>query len=81
MASDEERRPEADAQAPTAGVTSRGIWSLAWPTMLSMGTFTIVRMTDFAMVGDLGPEALAAVGVGGQFYWLLESLVSLSSAG
>lgn len=81
MASDEDRRPAATSADAEVGVTSLGIWALAWPTMISMGTFTIVRMTDFAMVGDLGPEALAAVGVGGQFYWLIESLVTLSSGG
>ena len=68
-------------EGEAVGVTSLGIWSLAWPTMLSMGTFTIVRMTDFAMVGDLGPEALAAVGVGGNFYWLVESFITVSSGG
>ena len=30
--------------------------------MVSMGVGTLVRFTDFAMVGDLGPGALAAVG-------------------
>ncbi len=65
----------------TLGVTHQGIWSLAWPTMAAMGAGTIVRFTDFAMVGELGPSALAAVGVGGQFYWLLESLAAVAPAG
>jgi len=62
-------------------VTHQGIWSLAWPTMAAMGAGTIVRFTDFAMVGNLGPSALAAVGLGGHFYWLLESLGAIAPAG
>jgi putative MATE family efflux protein len=65
----------------TLGATDQGIWSLAWPTMAAMGAGTVVRFTDFAMVGDLGPSALAAVGLGGQFYWLLESLAAIAPAG
>ena len=49
--------------------------------MAAMGAGTIVRFTDFAMVGDLGPSALAAVGIGGQFYWLLESIGAVAPAG
>lgn len=64
-----------------AGVTPLGIWALAWPTMLVMGAGTIVRFADFGMVGDLGPEATAAVGVGGGFYWLIESMTSVGSIG
>lgn len=73
--------PEASGPVSALGVTDLGIWALSWPTMISMGAFTIVRFTDFAMVGDLGPTALAAVGVGGQFYWLIESLAAIAPAG
>jgi putative MATE family efflux protein len=58
-----------------------GIWSLAWPTMASMGAGTVVRFTDFAMVGSLGPAALAGVGLGGQFSWLLEAIGAIAPAG
>ena len=68
------------AESPM-GVTSQGIWSLAWPTMAAMAAATVVRFTDFAMVGSLGPSALAGVGVGGQFYWLLESIGAVAPAG
>jgi putative MATE family efflux protein len=49
--------------------------------MASMGAGTVVRFTDFAMVGSLGPAALAGVGIGGQFSWLLESLAAVAPAG
>lgn len=49
--------------------------------MAAMAAATVVRFTDFAMVGSLGPSALAGVGVGGQFYWLLESIGAIAPAG
>lgn len=73
--------PPVSPAPPALGVTDQGIWALAWPTMAAMGAATLVRFTDFAMVGDLGPSALAAVGVGGNFYWLLESLTAIAPGG
>lgn len=69
------------AATADAKVGSLGIWSLAWPTMASMGAGTVVRFTDFAMVGSLGPAALAGVGLGGQCSWLLESIGAVAPAG
>lgn len=76
-------RPASDPSRPETvlGVTQSRIWALAWPTMAAMGAGTIVRFTDFAMVGGLGPSALAAVGVGGQFYSLIESIGVVAPAG
>ena len=68
------------ADAPL-GPTRQGIWALAWPTMATMGAGTLVRFTDFSMVGGLGPSALAGVGLGGNFYWLLESLTAIAPTG
>lgn len=74
--------PPVESEAHEAlGVTPLGIWALSWPTMLAMGAGTVVRLTDFAMVGDLGPAATAAIGIGGNFYWLIESLASVPSLG
>jgi putative MATE family efflux protein len=58
-----------------------GIWELAWPTIVSFASVTAVRWADFAMVGSLGPDALAAVGLGGQVYWLIQSLGMLVPTG
>lgn len=33
------------------------------------------------MVGPLGPEALAAVGLGGQVYWLVQAVANLAPTG
>ena len=66
---------------PKLGITEQGVWQLAWPTMAAMGAGTVVRFTDFVMVRDLGPSTLAAVGVGGQFYWFIESLGAIAPGG
>ena len=72
-----ERPPEPLAVAPS----SLGVWELAWPTIVAFGAQTLVRFADFAMVGSLGPEALAAVGLGGQVYWLVQSIAMLVPTG
>lgn len=53
--------------------TTREIWSLAWPTMLSQVFITIVQLVDIAMVGRIGPNAQAAVGYATQFFFLSQS--------
>lgn len=65
-----DKPPEPLAASPQA----LGVWELAWPTILSLLMQTAVRWADFAMVGSLGPVALAAVGLGGQTYWLFQSV-------
>jgi len=72
-----DKPPEPLAVAPAA----LGVWELAWPTIVSFGAYTLVRAVDFAMVGSLGPDALAAVGLGGQIYWLVQSIAMLVPTG
>jgi putative MATE family efflux protein len=60
---------------------SLGVWALAWPTIVGFGAQTLVRFADFVMVGGLGPEALAAVGLGGQVYWLVQAVANLVPTG
>ena len=66
-----EKPPEPLAPSPQA----LGVWELAWPTIISMLTMTMVRWADIMMVGDLGAEAVAAVSGGGHFYWFLQNFV------
>jgi len=68
-------------ESPSVSPEQLGVWALAWPTIVSFGAQTFVRFADFAMVGGLGPDALAAVGLGGQVYWLVQSLVNLAPMG
>lgn len=71
-------RPFPDAPRPT---DTLGVWALAWPTIVGFGAQTFVRFADFVMVGGLGPEALAAVGLGGQVYWLVQAVANLVPTG
>ena len=65
--------------------TSRGlhraVWTLAWPSVLTMLLQTLNSFTDRFFVGHLGSDALAAVGVGGQFMFLLFSVGMSISVG
>jgi putative MATE family efflux protein len=73
------------APGPDSGIdpsaNSLGVWALAWPTIVGFGAQTFVRFADFVMVGGLGPEALAAVGLGGQVYWLVQAVANLVPTG
>lgn len=71
-----ERSPQ-----PLSSPQALGVWELAWPTMVASATATMVRWVDFMMVGSLGPEALAAVGLGGQLYWAVQSIGMLIPVG
>ncbi len=62
--------------------TSREIVELAWPVMLSMTLASTVGLVDVAMVGRLGSNAQAAVGVAQQLFFVAQSaLFALSFAG
>lgn len=53
----------------------REIWSLSWPVMMSQVLVSAVGLIDIAMVGRLGPDAVAAVGYASQFMFLGVSLL------
>ncbi len=72
---------EEGSSPPSASPASLGVWELAWPTILSFLTQSLVRWVSFAMVGNLGADALAAVGIGNQFFWLVQSLATLAPTG
>ena len=66
---------EASAEkAETKAGLHRAVWMLAWPSVLTMLLQTFNSFLDRFFVGHLGSDALAAVGVGGQFMFLLMSL-------
>jgi putative MATE family efflux protein len=55
--------------------TDREIWSLSWPVILSQVLASAVSLVDIAMLGRLGPNALAAVGYVTQFFWLSHAVL------
>jgi putative MATE family efflux protein len=57
--------------ASRAGVIE--LLRLSWPVMLSQFLVTTVALADIAMVGRLGPKALASVGYATQFFFMTQS--------
>jgi len=41
------------------------VWSLAWPTILTMTSFTVMQFVDKIMVSKVGPTEVAAQGNAG----------------
>lgn len=57
------------------------IFVLAWPTMLEEALRTVVQYVDAAMVGRLGPDATAVVGITNIVSWLINSPLSAAGVG
>ena len=53
----------------------KAVWFLALPVIISNLSRVLMSLVDVAMVGRLGPEALAATGMGGMLMWGALSLV------
>lgn len=49
---------------------TRAVFLLAWPVIVEMALQSTVGIADVAMVGRLGPAAIAAIGLGNQIYML-----------
>lgn len=64
---EEERRP--------------GIWQLAFPSILGNLSFTIVAMVQTKFVGELGAQALAAVGAGQRVFFAMQAILMAVSVG
>ena len=65
----------------TLGEQARLVLSLATPAILAQLTTTMMQYIDASMVGSLGAEASAAIGLIGTAMWLLGSLCSAAAAG
>lgn len=60
---------------------TRAIWRLAWPVTSGLVLSNAVLLIDAAMVGELGPTALAAVGYATQFQSLAQSVLFAVGSG
>ncbi len=68
--------------AVDAGATRRpGIWHLALPSILGNLSFTLVGLVQTRVVGELGTEALAAVGAGQRIFFLMQAVMMAVSIG
>jgi putative MATE family efflux protein len=72
--SDEADDNEANRQRP-------GIWQLAVPSILGNLSFTAVGLVQTRVVGELGAEALAAVGAGQRVFFALQAIMMAVSMG
>ncbi|MFN9124332.1 MAG: MATE family efflux transporter [bacterium] len=48
----------------------REVWSQAWPTVITMLSYTLMQFVDSLMVSVLGPLEVAAQGNGGSWSWV-----------
>jgi len=73
----QDQNPEAMGNA-----TQRpSIWQLALPSILGNLSYTIVGMVQTKFVGELGPQALAAVGAGQRVMFAMLAVLMAVSAG
>ncbi|HEX7588313.1 MAG TPA: MATE family efflux transporter, partial [Anaerolineae bacterium] len=62
-------------RAPGAPVTlNRQLFQLAWPSLIENLLQTMLGFVDLVFVGQLGPDAIAGVGLGNQMMFLLQVL-------
>jgi MATE family, multidrug efflux pump len=61
-----------DATKPLS--TNRQLFFLAWPSLIENLLQTMLVFVDLVFVGQLGPDAIAGVGLGGQLMFLLQVL-------
>ncbi len=53
----------------------REVWSLAWPTVLTMTSYTVMQFVDSLMVAQVGPLEVAAQGNGAVWSFTLLSVL------
>ncbi len=57
------------------------IWQLAIPSILGNLSYTVVGMVQTKFVGELGAQALAAVGAGQRVFFAMQAVLMAVSAG
>ena len=65
----------------TQGNILKGVWSLAWPVIVTSLLHTTVGLVDTKMVGMLGSTSIAAVGMGRQIHMMLTTVLIMLSTG
>ncbi len=72
-----------DAEAQQTPVENRrpSIWQLAIPSILGNVAFTIVGLVQTKFIGELGTQALAAVGAGQRVFFAMQAVLMAVSAG
>jgi putative MATE family efflux protein len=77
-----EQKANAELAAELGDASQRpSIWELALPSILGNLSYTIVGMVQTKFVGELGPQALAAVGAGQRVMFAMLAILMAVSAG
>lgn len=75
MHDDPPNAPPLAAPAPTRSALARVIWTLAWPVILTMSVESLVGLLDMLMVGRLGADAVAGVGIATQILLAVNTFI------
>ncbi len=65
----------------TPSTMTRRVLNLAWPSVAEQSLITLVGLVDIYIVGHLGAEAIAGVGLGGQILNLIAALFGALGVG
>ena len=57
------------------------VWGLAWPSILNNLLFSLVGLVSIYAVGNIGTEAVAAVGTGQRIFWIFQAIIMAIMAG
>jgi putative MATE family efflux protein len=63
------------------GSTWAAIWHMSWPLVLNMAIISVASFVDVWVAGKLGAEVQAAIGIGGQIWFLMMMLCNAISTG
>ena len=70
-----------DSLLDAAAMVRPSIWQLALPSILGNLSYTIVGMVQTKFVGELGAQALAALGAGQRIFFAMQAILMAISAG
>lgn len=67
--------------APVAIAGAPGVWTLAWPTIVSNLLYSAAGFIDIKIVGALGPSAVAALTTGLRVFFVMQAVLMAVTAG
>ena len=70
-----------EGRAPPRREEISAVLALSWPAIVQQLMLTLVQYIDTAMVGSLGPNATASVGVVSSSVWLFNGLLGAAATG
>ena len=74
-------KADSAGEADLRPVRPLGVWELSWPTMAAFSLQAVVGLVDLLFVAQLGTDAVAAVGVGGQAHFLTFAFITAVTTG